>query len=60
VFGVLEPGISFEINPDDADTIARLTTFAQTLGLKINASRNTTMPMGNITVHVGPRQQGLP
>jgi hypothetical protein len=59
-FGVLPPGISFTINPTDKDGIARLTTFAQAVGLHINASEDVHMTLGNISVLFGSRKEGFP
>lgn len=60
VFAVLPAGISFQANPNDQDTIARLETFAQAIGRKVEVTPAVNAPMGSITVQIGPRAEGFP
>lgn len=60
VFGVLPPGISFQANPSDQDTMARLTTFAKAIGERVEVTPATNAPVGSITVQIGSREEGFP
>ncbi len=59
-FGVLPAGISFQANPNDQDTMARLTAFAQGIGQRVEVTRAINAPMGSITVQIGSRAEGFP
>jgi len=60
VFGVLPHGITFQVNPNDKDALERLEVFAKTIGARIELARGDNMPMGDITVQIGSRIEGLP
>jgi hypothetical protein len=60
VFGVLPPGISFQADPKDRDTMARLTAFAEGVGKRVEVTPTPNGPIGRITVQIGSRTEGFP
>lgn len=60
VFAVLPAGISFQANPNDSETMARLRAFAAAIGQRVEVTPIPSSPPGSLTVLVGPRGPGFP